>query len=200
MTVSAGPTRHPQEHQAVTARLSTLDRFLPVWIGLAMAAGIGLGALLPRLDDWLDELRVGTVSLPIAIGLLLMMYPVLAKVRYEELGQLRRERSLFGASLVLNWVVGPALMFADRAVRQTCLPDSRSSAVTRRVSSQTMRAGNKRTDHREISPPVRPRQAGANAAKPVADSDREFSAIHRPSPPRSPARQEDAAAWGPQQL
>ena len=96
----------------ILTRLSRLDRFLPLWIGLAMAAGIGLGALLPQLDDWLDELRIGTVSLPIALGLLLMMYPVLAKVRYEELGQLRTERSLFGASLVLNWVVGPALMFA----------------------------------------------------------------------------------------
>ena len=100
------------ETAGVTRRLSTLDRFLPVWIGVAMAAGVGLGAVLPRLDDWLDELRVGTVSLPIAIGLLLMMYPVLAKVRYEELGQLRGEWSLFGASLVLNWLVGPALMFA----------------------------------------------------------------------------------------
>jgi ACR3 family arsenite transporter len=109
------PTSPPNSREApasVAARLSTLDRFLPVWIGLAMAAGIGLGALLPRLDDWLDELRVGTVSLPIAIGLLLMMYPVLAKVRYEEIGELRREHRLFVSSLVLNWVVGPALMFA----------------------------------------------------------------------------------------
>jgi ACR3 family arsenite transporter len=96
----------------VIARLSRLDRFLPLWIGLAMAAGIGLGALLPRLDDWLDELRIGTVSLPIAIGLLLMMYPLLAKVRYDELGQFRTEYRLFGASLTLNWIVGPALMFA----------------------------------------------------------------------------------------
>lgn len=95
----------------VVARLSTLDRFLPLWIGLAMTLGIGLGEARPDLDDWLDELRVGTVSFPIAIGLLLMMYPVLAKVRYEELGELRRERTLFSASLVLNWLVGPAVMF-----------------------------------------------------------------------------------------
>ena len=97
---------------AVLARLSVLDRFLPLWIGIAMAAGIGLGAAIPRLDNWLDELRIGTVSLPIALGLLLMMYPVLAKVRYEELGRLRSERRLFAASLALNWVFGPALMFA----------------------------------------------------------------------------------------
>ena len=97
---------------AVLARLSVLDRFLPLWIGIAMAAGIGLGAAIPRLGNWLDELRIGTVSLPIALGLLLMMYPVLAKVRYEELGRLRSERRLFAASLALNWVFGPALMFA----------------------------------------------------------------------------------------
>jgi arsenite transporter len=97
---------------AVVARLSTLDRFLPLWIGLAMVGGVMLGSMIPSLDDRLDELRIGTVSLPIAIGLLLMMYPVLAKVRYEELGRLRGERRLFVASLTLNWVVGPLLMFA----------------------------------------------------------------------------------------
>ena len=100
----------------VVARLSTLNRFLPLWIALAMAAGLGLGSLVPGLNDALDELRVGTVSLPIAIGLLLMMYPVLAKVRYEELGRRRgdgvSDRSLFGVSLFLSWVVGPAFMFA----------------------------------------------------------------------------------------
>ncbi len=95
-----------------TARLSTLDRFLPLWIGLAMVGGLALGALIPGLNDALDRFRIGTVSLPIAIGLLVMMYPVLARVRYEEVGELRGERRLLGASLMLNWVVGPALMFA----------------------------------------------------------------------------------------
>jgi arsenite transporter len=107
----AAPGTTPDE-AAVLGRLSTLDRFLPLWIGLAMVAGLGLGALIPGLNDALDRLRVGTVSLPIAIGLLVMMYPVLARVRYEEIGGLGREWRLFSASLVLNWVIGPALMFA----------------------------------------------------------------------------------------
>jgi ACR3 family arsenite transporter len=107
----AAPGTTPDE-VAVLGRLSTLDRFLPLWIGLAMVAGLGLGALIPGLNDALDRLRVGTVSLPIAIGLLVMMYPVLARVRYEEIGGLGREWRLFSASLVLNWVIGPALMFA----------------------------------------------------------------------------------------
>jgi ACR3 family arsenite transporter len=97
---------------AIVARLSTLDRFLPVWIGVAMAAGLGLGSLIPGLEHHLASLQVGSVSLPIAIGLLVMMYPVLARVRYEELGSLHGEWRLFGASLVLNWLIGPALMFA----------------------------------------------------------------------------------------
>jgi ACR3 family arsenite transporter len=101
---------------AVLRKLSTLDRFLPLWIGVAMAAGLGLGSLLPSLNDWLDKLQVGTVSLPIAAGLLLMMYPVLAKVRYEDLGKMRddgvSDRRFFGVSLFLSWVVGPLFMFA----------------------------------------------------------------------------------------
>ncbi len=101
---------------AVLARLSVLDRFLPLWIALAMAFGLVLGSLVPSLNDGLDRLRVGTVSLPIAAGLLLMMYPVLAKVRYEDLGRVSHDgvsnRRFFGSSLFLSWVVGPALMFA----------------------------------------------------------------------------------------
>ena len=100
---------------AVLKKLSTLDRFLPLWIGLAMAAGLGLGRLIPSLNDGLDRLQVGTVSLPIALGLLLMMYPVLAKVRYEELGRIKHDgvsdKQFFGVSLFLSWIVGPLFMF-----------------------------------------------------------------------------------------
>ncbi len=100
-----------QPDAAVIRRLSTLDRFLPLWIALAMAAGLAFGSMVPGFDDALDELRIGTVSLPIALGLLFMMYPVLAKVRYEELGRVTGERRMIGASIALNWVVGPLLMF-----------------------------------------------------------------------------------------
>ncbi len=108
MTAAAA---HPSE-VAVIQRLSTLDRFLPLWIALAMAGGLALGSALPGLNDFLDKLKVGTVSLPIALGLLLMMYPVLTKVRYEDMGRMRGDGRLFGVSLFLSWVIGPALMFA----------------------------------------------------------------------------------------
>jgi ACR3 family arsenite transporter len=106
----AAPTR--AEEAAVIGKLSTLDRFLPLWIAIAMGAGLGLGALIPGLNKGLDHLQIESVSLPIALGLLLMMYPVLAKVRYEELGHLRGEKKMIISSLVLNWILGPLLMFA----------------------------------------------------------------------------------------
>jgi arsenite transporter len=100
----------------VVARLSTLDRLLPFWVALAMAGGLALGSLLPGLGDVLEALQIGAVSVPIAIGLLLMMYPILAKVRYEDLGRMRADgvsdRAFFGTSLFLSWLVGPAFMFA----------------------------------------------------------------------------------------
>ena len=95
----------------LAARLSTLDRFLPVWILAAMAAGLLLGRWFPGVQSGLDAVKVGQTSLPIALGLLLMMYPVLAKVRYEEMGHVTGDRRLMWLSLVLNWVIGPALMF-----------------------------------------------------------------------------------------
>ncbi|MEX2132747.1 MAG: arsenical-resistance protein, partial [Acidimicrobiia bacterium] len=89
--------------QAVLGRLSALDRFLPVWIGLAMGAGLLLGTVFPNLNDWLDAVKIGSVSLPIAIGLLAMMYPVLAKVRYSQIGEIAADRKLLVNSLILNW-------------------------------------------------------------------------------------------------
>jgi ACR3 family arsenite transporter len=96
----------------VVARLSVLDRFLPAWIGAAMAFGIGLGRLLPDLNTWLNKVAIHGTSLPIAVGLLLMMYPVLAKVRYREIARIAADRRMMAASLILNWVIGPAVMFA----------------------------------------------------------------------------------------
>lgn len=95
----------------VLARLSVLDRFLTVWILIAMGAGLLLGRFVPGVRDVLDAVKVGQTSLLIAIGLLAMMYPVLAKVRYERMGDLARDKRMLVLSLVLNWLVGPALMF-----------------------------------------------------------------------------------------
>ncbi|MER6976987.1 ACR3 family arsenite efflux transporter [Streptomyces carpinensis] len=96
----------------VAGRLSFVDRYLAVWILAAMAVGLGLGRLVPGLGDALSKVTVTGVSLPIALGLLVMMYPVLAKVRYDRLDTVTRDRRLLLPSLLLNWIVGPALMFA----------------------------------------------------------------------------------------
>ena len=102
----------PSQESTVVARLSTVDRFLPLWIGLAMLAGLLLGRLIPGLNDALDTVKIGQTSLPIALGLLLMMYPVLAKVRYDEVRLITADRRMMAASLILNWIVGPLVMFA----------------------------------------------------------------------------------------
>jgi ACR3 family arsenite transporter len=113
----------------VIAKLSTLDRFLPVWIIAAMALGLVLGRLIPSLADDLDKVKIGSVSLPIALGLLLMMYPVLAKVRYSQLDRVTGDHRLLVSSLVLNWIVGPALMFTLAWVFLPDLPAYRTGLI-----------------------------------------------------------------------
>ena len=128
-TTAPAPVAASGEDVAVLERLSALDRFLPAWIGAAMVTGLGLGRLFPALDETLDRIKIDTVSLPIAIGLLLMMYPVLAKVRYRDIGHVTSDRRLLGTSLALNWVVGPALMFTLAWVFLPDLPEYRTGLI-----------------------------------------------------------------------
>ncbi|MCZ2109698.1 MAG: ACR3 family arsenite efflux transporter [Dehalococcoidia bacterium] len=115
--------------RSVLAELSTLDRFLPAWIGLAMIVGLLLGRLIPGLNEDLDRVQVGSTSLPIAVGLLGMMYPVLARVRYDRLRQVTADRPMLASSLLLNWVAGPALMFALAWIFLPDLPEFRTGII-----------------------------------------------------------------------
>ncbi|CPR09153.1 arsenic-transport integral membrane protein ArsC [Mycobacterium bohemicum DSM 44277] len=121
-------TAHQPDHPVVE-RLSTLDRFLPVWIGIAMALGLLLGRFVPGLDTGINRVRIDGISVPIALGLLVMMYPVLAKVRYDRLDTVTGDRRLLVSSLLLNWVLGPALMFALAWLLLPDLPAYRTGLI-----------------------------------------------------------------------
>lgn len=119
----------PDDDAVVLGRLSTLDRFLPVWILLAMAGGLLLGRVLPGVQGVLDAVKVGQTSLPIAIGLLMMMYPVLAKVHYEDMSRVTSDKPMLWSSLLLNWVIGPALMFTLAWVFLADYPEFRTGLI-----------------------------------------------------------------------
>ena len=123
-TKSTGAAPH-----GVVGGLSRLDQFLPVWIGLAMVVGLLAGRWIPGLNEALEAVKVASISLPIALGLLLMMYPVLAKVRYDKLDTITRDTKTLVLSLVLNWVLGPALMFALAWIFLPDLPEYRTGLI-----------------------------------------------------------------------
>ncbi|MGW0022918.1 ACR3 family arsenite efflux transporter [Rhodococcus sp. NPDC003383] len=117
------------EHPAVVGKMSTLDRYLAVWIGAAIVAGLMLGRMIPGLGEALSFIEIDGISLPIALGLLIMMYPVLAKVRYDRLDTVTGDRKLLVGSLLLNWILGPALMFALAWLMLPDLPEYRTGLI-----------------------------------------------------------------------
>lgn len=114
---------------ATPKRLSTLDKWLPAWIGLAMVAGLLLGRFVPALSDALSAMEVGGISVPIGLGLLVMMYPVLAKVRYDKVAAVTGDKRLLVSSLLLNWIAGPAVMFALAWIFLPDLPEYRTGLI-----------------------------------------------------------------------
>lgn len=122
------PSTAPPE-QPVIAKLSTLDRFLPLWIIGAMGLGLILGKTVPHLNESLEALKIGQVSLPIAVGLLVMMYPVLAKVRYNQTSSVLTDKKLLITSLVINWLLAPAFMFTLAWVFLPDLPEYRTGLI-----------------------------------------------------------------------
>ncbi|HSO92115.1 MAG TPA: ACR3 family arsenite efflux transporter [Arthrobacter sp.] len=129
MSIQTDPSPTLDGGAAVVGKLSTLDRLLPVWIVAAMILGLLLGSFIPGLNTALEAVKVGEVSLPIAIGLLVMMYPVLAKVRYDQAHRVIGDRKLMITSLVLNWVLAPAFMFALAWIFIPDLPEYRTGLI-----------------------------------------------------------------------
>jgi ACR3 family arsenite transporter len=129
MSTRSGTSTSAPAQTHVVDKLSTVDRFLPVWIALAMAAGLVLGRVVPGLGKALSAVSIHGTSLPIAVGLLLMMYPVLAKVRYREVGRITADRRMLATSLILNWIVGPAVMFALAWLLLPELPAYRTGVI-----------------------------------------------------------------------
>src|SRR5690606_36877041 len=115
--------------RATPKRMSTLDKWLPLWIGLAMVVGLLLGRFVPALSDFLARLEVGGISVPIGIGLLVMMYPVLAKVRYDKVAAVTGDKRLLISSLLLNWIAGPAVMFTLAWLFLPDLPEYRTGLI-----------------------------------------------------------------------
>ncbi|MFE4799880.1 ACR3 family arsenite efflux transporter [Streptomyces sp. NPDC056708] len=128
-TTATAADRAAGGDDSIVRKLSTLDRYLAVWILLAMAVGLGLGRLIPGMNDALAKIEIGGISLPIALGLLVMMYPVLAKVRYDKLDTVTGDRKLMVSSLVINWIVGPAVMFALAWIFLPDLPEYRTGLI-----------------------------------------------------------------------
>ena len=122
-------TTTARDDTPVAQKMSFLDRYLAVWILVAMAVGLLLGRFVPGLNTVLDSMQVGGISVPIAIGLLVMMYPVLAKVRYDETHRVTGDRKLLTLSLILNWVLGPAFMFALAWIFLPDLPEFRTGLI-----------------------------------------------------------------------
>ena len=129
MSTQTDPSPTREGEAAVVGRLSTLDRFLPVWIIVAMVLGLVLGSAIPGLNAALDAVKIGEVSLPIAVGLLVMMYPVLAKVRYDRAHRVIGDRKLMVTSLALNWILAPAFMFALAWIFIPDLPEYRTGLI-----------------------------------------------------------------------